>query len=68
MRLAALQPKPKTPEERVTISDQGMRVHVLLDGKSVARFTDDPTQSAAQSAKIYRVGLIQQLKQEGDEQ
>jgi len=56
--------KPKTVEERVTIQDtqheEGYPFHVNLDGIWVHSFGSE------QHAEIYRLGLIQKLKEKSE--
>ncbi|MDE2105469.1 MAG: hypothetical protein KGL39_50040 [Patescibacteria group bacterium] len=59
-RLAALQPNPKTPEERVTIEEVG-GMYTVCDGKlSMYNFRK------REDAEFYRRGFIQTLKEEAN--
>lgn len=61
-RRTALEPKPKTPEERVivvpSVKNEGL-AHVELDGRVCG-----PVLMTQEDARIYRLGLIEKLKQE----
>lgn len=56
-------PKPKTPEERVTIQCAGGRCDVYLDHEWRYTFGQYTPSEREEHARIYRLGLIAELKQ-----
>ncbi len=60
-RRALIEPKPNTPEERVCIVPNGSGWVVRLDGKNVYWFGNGT--NCKGDAEIYRLGLIEQLRQ-----
>ncbi len=62
-RRALIEPEPNTPADRVCIVPNGSGWAVTLDGTNVYWFGNGTDRKG--DAEIYRLGLIEQLKQEG---
>lgn len=63
-RRALIEPKPKTPEERVTITINAQWARVLVDGiKRYSFEKDGNSEDNELLAELLRLGLIEQLKQ-----
>ncbi len=60
-RRSLIEDEPKTPDERVCIVPNGSGWAVTLDGKNVYWFGNGT--NCKDAAEIYRLGLIEQLKQ-----
>ena len=60
-RRSLIEAKPKTPEERVRIVPNGSGWAVTLDGDHVYGFGNGTDRKG--DAEIYRLGLIEQIKQ-----
>lgn len=63
-RRALIEPEPKTPEERVTITINAQWARVLVDGiKRYSFEKDGNSEDNELLAELLRLGLIEQIKQ-----
>lgn len=59
--------KAKPWSERITLSDQGIRIHVCIDEKPIATFYESPGGAGKTAAAIWRSQLIAQKEREQEQ-